>query len=158
MTIEALCKKFKNDSSFRFIFSKIKDIEPTKCAKKQEAFIILQSNGYLYRLDNDEEHFDRELDLKFGDFKDRNGNYYDLKVGTKFCGSIGLHSLENFGDTENDTHWYICVNPSFSRCYIINARELKERLQNKNFNNYDDIKKKGYLGELDYKNLYNEIK
>jgi len=157
--IEKLCTEFKNDPSFRFVFSKIKDSETKHLAKKQEAFLILQANGFLYRLDNDEAHFDKELDSKFGDFKDRNGCYYDLKVGTtKYCGSIGLDSLNHFGDTQTDKHWYICVNPTFSKCYIINARVLKEELDNKQFNNSEEIIEKRYLGELDYKKLHSELK
>ena len=157
--IKDLCLYFSKNEEFREAFINIKDNDPFRLAKKQEEFIIKNSNGFLNRLNNDyhnNKNFDYELDLKFGDFKDINGNYYDLKVGQgDYCGSINWDSLINFGDTKTNKHFYICVTNDFSRFYILNARKLKEKLikEKKDIKRkYNFLNKLDYIGEKTYKN------
>ena len=59
------------------------------------------------------------------------GNYYDLKVGDEYCGSIDKSSIYNFGDTSTDRHYYICVKKDWSKIYVINARELRDACKQK---------------------------
>lgn len=144
-------KKLLSNKEFITKFKNINEDNPYLQAKKQEQLCI-EYIPHLNRLNNDYndyKNFDSELDLKFGDFKDIYGNYWDLKVGDKsndFCGSITKRSLKNFGDTKTDRHFYLCVNSDFNKFYIINARQLKfETFKLKKFKT-----NKEYLGELDY--------
>lgn len=164
MNIKELCLKYRNDPDFIKSLNSIKDKDPFRLAKKQEDLFIRKSNGFLDRLNNDyfnNKNFDSELDLKFGDFKDVNGNYYDLKVGlTELCGSIDFRSLKYFGDTNTDKHIYLCVTKDLSRCYTLDAKILKEKVEikfNKSIDQLIEEKEAGskftHIGELIYKEL-----
>ena len=155
-----LLTSYITDIKFGEHFKYIKEEDPYFNAKLQEDYLISNSYSIFNRLNNDyndQKNFDSELDLKFGDFKDIYGNYYDLKVGLfsedfknkkQLCGSITIDSLKEFGKTSYDRHYYICVNYDFSRCYIINARLLYNEY-NKDI--YNNRRYKDFLGETDYK-------
>lgn len=149
--IKEVLSNLKQNDQFIQQFKSINSTDKFIKAKLQEDLIARYSNGLLYALQEtyDSKIYDSELDLKFGDLRDIYGNYYDLKIGESiFCGAISKRSLENFGNTKTDRHWYICVDNNFSHGYIINARKL---LLN-HIPYRKDIKTgKEFLGELDYK-------
>ena len=79
-----LLTSYITDIKFGEHFKYIKEEDPYFNAKLQEDYLISNSYSIFNRLNNDyndQKNFDSELDLKFGDFKDIYGNYYDLKVG-----------------------------------------------------------------------------
>ena len=165
MTMRELCLKYGNDPNFIKELNSIKDSDSYRLAKKQENLFIKYSEGFLDRLNNEyfnNKQFDSELDRKFGDFKGKDNNYYDLKVGlTELCGSIGLDSLRDFGDTKTNRHKYVCINKDLSNFYIIDAKELKEKVEEKIGKSIDKLieekEKEGsnftHIGEKFYKEL-----
>lgn len=92
---------------------------------------------------------DSYLDLCFGDFYDSE-NFYDLKVGENFIGSITKISLENFGRAAN--HYYLCVNNEFTKFKIINARELLSKVQESDYR-HSKTTGEPFIGELDFENI-----
>lgn len=149
--INKLCEIFK-DENLKEHFASIQDSDSYILAKKQEQFLIDNSAGLFERLrfTFNTDTFDSELDKKFGDFTDIFGNYYDLKVGDQYAGSIGESSVDEFGGgTSTDRHYYICTNRSLSKLYVINARKL---YQNKNLFDWQNSEDERYIGEKHYKN------
>ena len=148
--IITLFNSLRKNTTFLQQFKNIKCKNKYRKAKQQEQLIINYSNGLFSRLNNEYNSitFDSELDLKFGDMIDNNGNYYDLKVGEHYTGAINKRSIENFGNTTTNRHWYICTNLTLSKIYIINARELYQlHLENKLIYRTGDDE---YIGEKDY--------
>lgn len=141
-------KVLQNTPTMDQAFSKINHANRFTKAKMQEDFFIKHSRNLLARLNPlfcDGALFDNELDLKFGDMIDSEGNYIDLKVGDEYTGAITKRSIDAFGDTKNDRHFYVCINKSLSRIYIINAKQLKQHT--KIYRNPNDDP---YIGELEY--------
>lgn len=148
MRLVDFLKNIQNTPTLDLTFSKITHRDRFIKAKLQEQFFITHSRDFLSRLNtilSCEALFDNELDLKFGDMIDKDGNYIDLKVGDEHTGAISRRSIEAFGDTTTDRHFYVCVNKDLSRIYVINARLLKEHTKVYRHDNDDD-----YIGELDY--------
>lgn len=145
----------KQESKDRF--EAIDKIEDTyKRAKEQEDFIISNSNSKLVKA-NEDEKINHEKDLKFGDIKDKFENYYDLKVGKPYAGSITYKSIRFFGETYTDTHWYICTNTQLTKLYLINARLLFKMFvkTKKNFLYWSKDKLEAsdaWIGEKEYSN------
>lgn len=130
--------------------------DPFVRAKRQEDLFITYSNGFLWRVCNNSGYaFDNELDLKFGDFRSVD-YFFDLKVGLEYTGAISRNSLENFGNTNNNNHFYICVNQAFDSCAIVNAKDLLDVVDEDSYrtSSYNDAQ---FLGELDYMVLLNEF-
>lgn len=148
--VEKLIKKLQDDDEFLENWNSIYLGNKFKIAKMQEHLIISKSDGLLidFKINSDEALHDSFLDLCFGDFYDSE-NFYDLKVGNNYVGSITKTSLENFGRASN--HYYLCVNQDFNKYVIINAKELLGKVQESDYRTTNTGEM--FIGELDYKNI-----
>lgn len=155
--VEHLKELFK-DPYVKKHFELINDPNRYVQAKLQEQFLIENSNGFFISNslnDYKSPTFDAELDLKFGDFMDIYGNYYDLKTGETYAGSINLSSVNAFGDTKSNRHWYICTNRTLNKLYIINARTLHV---NQNSLCWQRSSKNNlYIGEKQYQKMFKSV-
>lgn len=144
-------KKLKTNKNFLFEWNNIHESDVFKLAKKQEALLLKYiSFLFAFKGNENEDTFDNELDLKFGDFRDSRC-FYDLKVGQgKYLGAISKRSLENFGNTENNNHFYICINADFSKIVIINANKLLKIVKDSDYR-IDNVTGEKYLGEIDFR-------
>lgn len=148
--VEKLIKRLQEDDTFLENWGSIQGTRFGK-AKKQEHLLISNSDNLLidFKINSNERLHDSYLDLCFGDFYDSE-NFYDLKVGENFIGSITKISLENFGRAAN--HYYLCVNNEFTKFKIINARELLSKVQESDYRK-SKTTGKPFIGELDFENI-----
>ena len=127
----------------------------TRLAELQEKCVVDASeNFFIIFNDKSSPDYSTKIDLAYGDFKDSNDIFYDLKVSYRDATCvIQQNSLYTFG--VNPNHWYICTDKDFSRVYIINAHILRDELFIKNTIKWRKSKYpngENYIDECDYKN------
>ena len=140
--VEKLIKKLQEDDAFLENWGSIQGTRFGK-VKKQEHLIISNSNNLLidFKINSNERLHDSYLDLCFGDFYDSE-NFYDLKVGENFIGSITKISLENFGRAAN--HYYLCVNNEFTK--------FKSKVQESDYR-HSKTTREPFISKLDFENI-----